>query len=250
VRSSAKLVVSVAFAAWIGAASAQPASALPARSAVEAASVKVAQDPNLPGVEKKRQLQFKDLDSPKNTSKPFELPQWLLGFMAWIAEAGRVVVWLVGAAAVALLLVGLRHWVRVRAESRRPKVAPMPSHVRDLDIRPESLPPDIGRAAHAAWQRGDHRVALSLLYRGALSRLVNQHEVPIRAASTEGDCMALSRPRLAAASADYFERLVGAWQRAVYGGHMPDDATVSALCDAFDARLSRAGSVPMSGPTR
>ncbi len=218
---------------------AQPAGApLPSRPEVEAALKEVRKDPNLPGTEKKRTLVFKDLDRKPDKAKKDDasLPGWLLGFGRWVTEAGRVFVWMLGAVLVALLLVGLRHWVRARADARPLRPGPRPSHVRDLDIRPESLPDRIGAAARALWQGGEHRPALSLLYRGALSRLVHQHAVPIRAASTEGDCLKLARSRLDDARLRFFERLVAAWQLAVYGGRLPEAALVLALCDEFDAR--------------
>ena len=63
---------------------------------------------------------------------------------------------------------------------------------------------------------------------GLLSRLVHVHGVPIRASSTEGDCLALARPRLAEPSARYAARLVR---------------------DLGRGRLRRARS-PMPGPCR
>jgi hypothetical protein len=113
----------------------------------------------------------------------------------------------------------------------------LPSHVQSLDIRPESLPVQIGEAAAALWQRGDYRAALSLLYRGALSRLVHEHGVPIRAASTEGECVALAGRRLAPASGEFFARLVQAWQVAVYGARLPVAEQALALCRDFDTCL-------------
>ncbi|HUG23118.1 DUF4129 domain-containing protein, partial [Piscinibacter sp.] len=86
---------------------------------------------------------------------------------------------------------------------------------------------------------GDARGALSLLYRGALSRLVHLHAAPIRAASTEGECLALARGRLPDNAAAYVEQLVAAWQLAVYGARLPAQAQGLALCDDFDAQLSR-----------
>jgi hypothetical protein len=111
--------------------------------------------------------------------------------------------------------------------------------VRDLDIRPASLPDDIGSAALALWERGEQRAALALLYRGLLSRLVHVHGVPIRASSTEGECLSLARPRLADAGARYAARLVEIWGGAVYGGLLPPTPAVQALCGEFAAALDR-----------
>jgi len=109
--------------------------------------------------------------------------------------------------------------------------------VGSLDIRPESLPDDVGNAAAALWQRGQHRPALSLLYRGALSRLVHAHGVPVRAASTEGECVALAAGRLQPQAQAFFVRLVDAWQLAAYGGRLPSTAQVLAICGEFDLHL-------------
>ena len=111
-----------------------------------------------------------------------------------------------------------------------------PTHVQDLDIRPESLPPDIGGAARRLWDRGEHRGALALLYRGLLSRLAHVHRLPVRDSSTEGDCLALSA-RMEAAGRDYAARLIVLWQAAVYGHLDVDTTAVHALCDGFAPAL-------------
>ena len=63
------------------------------------------------------------------------------------------------------------------------------------------------------------------------------HAVPIRAASTEGECVSLASRRLPTPSTAFFERLVRAWQTSVYGAHPLDGASVLALCDDFDVQL-------------
>ena len=115
-----------------------------------------------------------------------------------------------------------------------------PTHVRNLDIRPESLPPNVGAAAKKLWERGDHRAALSLLYRGLLSRLTHVHRVPILDSSTEGDCLSLLPGRVAPKTGDYATRLVDAWRGFVYGGAEAETPAVHALCDGFSAALDRA----------
>lgn len=207
---------------------------------VQQAASAVQADPLLGGWHMERKLRFKsdDKDDEQETKphKPSE-PSWFDGFALWLAESGRLLVWLLGAIAVAALLVSARRWFFVHGGFAGRKPVVLPSHVRDLDIRPESLPDDIAGAARALWQRGEHRAAMSLLYRGALSRLVHDHAVPIRAASTEGDCVALARRVLAAGAAAYFEQLVQAWLLLVYGARTPDDALVMSLCESFDAEL-------------
>jgi hypothetical protein len=113
-----------------------------------------------------------------------------------------------------------------------------PTHVRDLDIRPEMLPPDIGGAARTLWDRGEHRAALALLYRGVLSRLAHVHHLPIRDSTTEGDCLALATRHLAPGGRDYASRVIVVWQRAVYGHDEVHPSIVHRLCDDFAAALA------------
>jgi hypothetical protein len=216
-----------------------PAGAL-SRTAVDEAVRTLRQHPDLAGEELTHHLQFKHRDEPKPEQPDLSFLRWIGRFFEWLSEAGRWVVWGVGALAVAWLLVRLRVWWRERGETVDEALPPAPTHVRELDIRPESLPADVGRAALALWQAGRAREALSLLYRGALSRLVHRHGVAVRASSTEGDCLRLATAALDTRASAYFGALVGAWQLAVYGGRLPADAQVQTLCAAFDQRLGAA----------
>jgi len=109
--------------------------------------------------------------------------------------------------------------------------------VRDLDVRPESLPDDVGAAAWVLWQAGRVPEALSLLYRGALSRLIHQYRVPITASATEGECLELARGRLAAPALRYITQVVRAWEASTYGGRALSGAMGEALCTGFGERL-------------
>jgi hypothetical protein len=219
-----------------------PPAALP-REQVQQAVEQLRQDPELGGKRKQRSLRLKNRDQPK-PAETRPLP-WLVEFFRWLAETSRLLVWVLGAATVAVLLVGLRRWFRWHRGHAAARLPELPSHVRDLDIRRESLPSDVGAAARALRQRGQARGALSLLYRGALSRLVHGHAVPVRAASTEDECVRLAAATLVPAAGEFFARLVRAWQLAVYGGRLPEDAEVLALCAGFDSQLGRPDPPPI-----
>jgi len=206
-------------------------------AAVQGALDAVRRDPNFGGERTERVLRWKRDDKPNEPTEP--PPPWLAELARWLATAGRGVAWLLLALAVALLLVFAWRWSRVRADAAAGRAAAVPpSHVHDLDIRPESLPDDVAGAARALWQRGEQRAALSLLYRGALSRLVHERGVAIEASSTEGECVERAQQVLAADDGAYVERLVRAWQVAVYAARWPDDAQVQSLCDDFDRHLA------------
>ena len=219
----------------------------PERIEVRKALDKVASDPNLTAERSVSMLRWARAEPA--TDEPWwrdlanALARWFRGLFGWLAESGRYVVWVVGALLAALLVTYVVRLVRVRGLPRVPKAFTPPSHVRDLDIRPESLPDDVGAAAFALWEQGEQRAALALLYRGLLSRLVHVHGVPIRASSTEGECLRLAEARLAAANARYATRLVETWGAAVYGGQLPAAGSVQALCGEFADALARGAGV-------
>jgi hypothetical protein len=146
-----------------------------------------------------------------------------------------------------VVLIGLASWLAVylarlfgvRQIIGGPGEFVPPTHVRDLDIRPETLPAEIGAAARALWDRGEHRAAMALLYRGMLSRLAHVHHMPIRDSSTEGDCLSMAARDLGQGTRDYTVLLVRAWQRFVYGGEDVEPSTVYALCRDFASSLDR-----------
>jgi hypothetical protein len=166
--------------------------------------------------------------------------RWVAGLFGWMGESARYLIWITIALLAGWLGVYLVRAIQKQSGDTAAAAAAIPpTHVRDLDIRPESLPPNIGAAARKMWERGEHRAALSLLYRGLLSRLSHVHRVPILESSTEGDCLLLLPGRVPAKTSDYASQLVDAWRGFVYGGTDAATPTVHALCDGFSAALDR-----------
>lgn len=246
-RSRFEVWLAVAVVALASQLHAQPDVA-PARDEVRQALEELRNDVNLAPERKVRMLRWAEPEASSDEPMWVEwlnaLARWLRGLFDWLAEGGRYIVWMLGAAFAGMLFVYVARLVRRRGLPRLPERAQAPSHVRDLDIRPESLPEDVGRAALALWERGEQRAALALLYRGLLSRLVHVHNVPVRASSTEGECLVLARPRVGAASATYAARLVAVWSATVYGGTAAEPQTVRALCGEFAAALDGAAGAP------
>ncbi len=211
------------------------------RAEIDHAIDVVKKDPNLASKETVRTLRW-DTPEKKKQRKQTKWPEWLnwIGdLFGWIGETSRMLMWVVIGVLAALLawfIVKIFAGQRLTSSARR--FIP-PTHVQDLDIRPESLPSDIGAAARALWDGGDHRAALALLYRGLLSRLAHGYEVPIKDSSTEGDCLTLAARKLDAGSLDYATRLVRTWQRAIYGGLSIEDSVVHELCAQFDVHLAQ-----------
>jgi hypothetical protein len=249
VRSRVSVLLAAAFLLMPLALAAQPnvpaAGETPARAEVRSALEMVANDPNLAAERTVNMLRFKEAEPVSEEPWWWQwanaIARWFRGLFGWVAESGRLIVWALAILGVALLAIYIARLVRARGLPRVPDKLVPPSHVRDLDIRPESLPEDVGAAALELWRRGEQRAALALLYRGLLSRLAHAHAVPIRASSTEGECLALARPRLAEPSALYASRLVEVWAAAVYGARAPATGVVESLCGEFAAALDGKG---------
>jgi hypothetical protein len=208
---------------------------------IDEALEKVKADPNFATQRTIKTLRWaSDDDKDRKRSRPGWF-DWLAGLFSFVGQSARVLVWILIAIAAGLIVIYVvRLLSRLDPSLGRGAKFVAPSHVQDLDIRPESLPPDIGTAVRELWDRGEHRAALALLYRGLLSRLVHVYEVPIRDSSTEGDCLALAARHVSETRTRYAQRLVRVWQRAVYGGETIESETVYALCDEFGATLDPA----------
>jgi hypothetical protein len=223
-----------------------PRSEAPDAVAIARALDHVRADPNLATDRTISTLRW--ISTPSKRSLPGWL-RWIVGFFAWIAQSARVVVWVAAALLAGLLAVYIARIVRAREGAQGGIGFIAPTHVRDLDIRPESLPDDIGAAARALWDRGERRAALALLYRGLLSRLAHVHHVPIRDSTTEGSCLALAAQHLSEERHEYVSRLVTLWQRFVYGGLDADTAAVHTLCLGFARALDGAPAEGATGPS-
>jgi hypothetical protein len=233
----------LAVALSVGAAAVQPEPARPNAANFGPAEITraldvVKADPNLISERTIKTLRWKRTATP-----PRHIPGWLAwiaGLFRWLDESARLLVWGAVVVLAALLVAYIVRAVRTHDLPSLEERFVAPTHVRDLDIRPESLPDDIGFAARALWDRGEHRPALALLYRGMLSRLAHVHRVPIRDSSTEGDCLAMAASHLPQGGCEYASHLVQVWQRFVYAGQDTQSATVYVLCDEFGSALDLA----------
>jgi hypothetical protein len=174
-----------------------------------------------------------------------EIPDWIKGlekFFRAIAELLRIGVWVLVGIGIIILVLCVHYWWRVYAARGNAAVVEVPTRVGALDIRPETLPEDVGAAARALWLAGDSIGALSLLYRGALSALVTRFAAAIKSSSTEEECLRAARVCVGGSSAGYFESLTRAWQSTVYAGRKPETSTVLTLCDGFRDQFIVSGS--------
>ena len=239
------LMLGLSVAGWAAPQEVTPQEATPAQ--VEQARDQLRADPNLQDTQTQRRLALKNPDAlnwllkiAKILSQAWRtVLAWFMELARVLSEAGRLVVWGLGGLLVLVVAMGLRRWLQMHAKGGpREKLVARPTHVHEMDIRPESLPEQVGSEAWALWQRGERHAALSLLYRATLSRLVHVHAVPITSASTEGECIQLARADLTIGPLPLVEQIIDAWRLAVYGSRTLDAVVVQALCQRFDTELS------------
>ncbi|WP_243305312.1 DUF4129 domain-containing protein [Geothrix oryzisoli] len=158
---------------------------------------------------------------------------FLKGLWDLIALVGKVM--LVGGllAFVLWLIYRFRH--RLGLPVAREPDWEAPAAVAGLDIRPESLPPDVPAAARHLFVRGEPRAALALLYRAALAELVHRKGMEIPASATEGDCLRAAGDHLDPGPAAIFKTLTLTWQRLAYKDDLPTREAFEGLCEAWPA---------------
>lgn len=111
--------------------------------------------------------------------------------------------------------------------------------VMGMDVRPESLPDDVVAAARQAWRDGDSHLALSLLYRGAITWFVYHGDLSVEESDTEGDCLRRVQATNHTEHGAYFADLTGVWINTAYGKNEPDEVRMIALCDGWPFRMSK-----------
>jgi hypothetical protein len=193
-----------------------------------------------------RKWRFRDWSE---TEEEDGYPEWLIEFFEWwetnvdwstdFSNAASWLKILLIALFVGLLVFLIRRYrgplarlVGARREEARPEV------LFGLEVTPQSLPDDVPGEVMARWRQGEHREALSLLYRASLSRLIDRHEIAFRASHTEAECAALVRARGIDSLSDYFQRLTDVWRRLAYGHRVPESDTVRELCTGWRAELA------------
>lgn len=146
-------------------------------------------------------------------------------FGVWLAKLAQLVLWALVAAALAYAL-----WWLVRALPRH-RAPPLeryqaPASLFGMDLAPQTLPADVPAAVLKLMQEGKAREALALLYRGALSRLVHQRGIELRASHTELEVLAL-------APSDYLKELVATWRACAYADRLPPPQAIERLVQGY-----------------
>jgi hypothetical protein len=178
-----------------------------------------------------------------------KLPAWLQALLdnlnsnvfKQVAQGLEILLWSLLIGGVALLVWRYREWLRTFvSRSRQPfpkAVKPVPAQLFGLELEVETLPADIASTAEQLWPTHP-REALGLLYRGLLSQLLHEFNLPLKNADTEGQVLEhvhrLQQPQLLAFS----DELTRHWQNLAYGHRLPPTAAQQQLCNDWRALFS------------
>jgi len=152
----------------------------------------------------------------------------------WLTTAFRVIFYTVCAVVLAVLIFALvRYIIEHRKRGSTPEPAPRAMRqlmvFQGMRISPETLPDDVPAAALEAWERGEPRQALALLYRGAIAWWLEYGALPIRESDTESDCLRRVQELDDPQRGNYFSTLTRWWIRLAYAGRPPDEGTFRGL---------------------
>lgn len=132
-------------------------------------------------------------------------------------------------------------WIKREVFDGEDLVVP-PKELFGLDLRPETLPDDVPGAALRLWESGDGVGALGLLYRAAISRLVEHDALELTSSDTERDCLMRVRELASVQRVEYFASVTSNWQVCAYSHEPLADAEVRGLCDSWSLNFEGAQS--------
>ncbi|WP_213875138.1 DUF4129 domain-containing protein [Pseudomonas sp. dw_358] len=124
-----------------------------------------------------------------------------------------------------------------RPPARTTDIAPLPM-VAGVVLHADSLPRNLADTAEQLW--GEHpREALSLLYRGLLSRLISDHRLALGAADTETQVLARVNTLGQRSLSQFSEQLTGHWLNLAYGHRLPPAEAREQLCQGWRALFEK-----------
>ena len=156
--------------------------------------------------------------------------------LSWIASVAEVLLWAL--AIGALVWVGYRLSLVVQARMPQGDGPAAPKSIFGITLREDALPDDILGAASQRWRDGHQRVAISLLLRGWLIKMIDRQGCRFREGDTEADCLHEVSRRSDSALYERFARLIVAWQYAAYAHRTAGDDLFEGLRQDWLAQWS------------
>ncbi len=174
---------------------------------------------------------FGDAKDTQRKPSAFSPPAWLNKLLTHLSFSVQALLWGILVLLSAVMLWRYRQWLRTFGQQLLPsKKQPdaTPTTLLGLEISTASLPDDLIGAAQALWH-SDPRAALSLLYRGLLNHLAEVQMLPLTAAQTETEVLALTQATPEALQR-YTQQLTHYWQNLAWGQRLLTQAQFTDLC--------------------
>ncbi len=111
----------------------------------------------------------------------------------------------------------------------------IPSEIFGLDITPRSIPDLLSDEVLKLWNEGEFMQAISLLYRGYLSKLTHEFNVDIKISYTENDCLLAAKQAIAnkKETLQLFTQISQIWLKSAYAHQLPSKDEVIDCCRAW-----------------
>lgn len=108
----------------------------------------------------------------------------------------------------------------------------IPSEIFGLDITPRSIPDLLSDEVLKLWNEGEFMQAISLLYRGYLSKLTHEFNVDIKISYTENDCLLAAKQAIAnkKETLQLFTQISQIWLKSAYAHQLPSKDEVIDCC--------------------
>jgi len=166
---------------------------------------------------------------------------WFESFSRMLAVLLEALLWIAIATGIFLIYYFRNSWLHLFKTKKHDEDKYIaPEVMFGMDVRPDSLPDDIISESRNLWQQGEHRQALSLLYSGALVRLINQEKVELHDSHTEGDVIKhtvakLTQSNAAKTKQSYLRLLTSQWQTIAYAHRTPDENSMQLLFNTWES---------------
>ena len=182
----------------------------------------------------KRWERIHPADEEEDDQKELNIPETL---QLLFANITKILLWVAVITLVVLLFVYRKHLLAMlKPLQKKPAAQTIPDILFGMDIRPESLPDDIAGNSRHLWETGQHREALSLLYRGALMHLTRHDAIPLQDSHTEGDILRLTRECIGGGQRiAWLTAVTHAWQEIAYAHRTPPDEKVLPLIEGWQS---------------
>lgn len=170
--------------------------------------------------------------------------KWLSDIVSFISMIIEAALWLIPVLVVFYLYRYRRVWLNlIQKNTLKKSERELPETLFGLDVRKESLPDNIEKAAQQLWLEKQYREAVSLLYRGALIALFKKYRFELPPGATEQDCIRQlqlnnQNSSIIEERIDRFEKLTDVWISVAYAHRFPDDVVFTQICDEWNQCFS------------